>query len=168
METERVGDLCTVYCDAVQANCTGEQQQYASAVTCMTVCEVLEAGELGDTGVNTVECRLARAELARATGEPVNYCASAGPGGAGACGNNCAAYCDLMGDACPEQLGDRDACLDACNAVPVAQGRFNTAYDVGNTLQCRLFHVSAATLDPVTHCNHAAGGAVCVGTAPQL
>jgi hypothetical protein len=34
----------------------------------------------------------------------------------------------------------------------------------GDSVQCRLFHVTAATLDAFSHCEHAAGFAIC--TAP--
>jgi hypothetical protein len=32
----------------------------------------------------------------------------------------------------------------------------------GNTVQCRLYHVSAAALSAFTHCEHAAGLNLCV------
>src|SRR5690606_7484269 len=66
--------LCERYCDTIMAACTGDNEQYASPMACREVCDLLRPGEPGEFVGNTVECRLARAELARATGEPGSYC----------------------------------------------------------------------------------------------
>lgn len=160
--------LCAQYCDLVAASCVEEREQYASRAACMAVCDLLEPGEPGDTSGNTVQCRLTRATLAATTGEPDNYCFSAGPGGAGTCGSDCEGYCTLMTAKCGD-LGTRAQCLSACASVPdlsepPRNERFNTEFQSGDSLQCRLFHVSAATLDPASHCVHAAGVAVCSAT----
>jgi hypothetical protein len=161
--------LCVRYCRTVAANCTEDYRQYASEDTCLAVCASLEPGApfaaTANPSGNTVECRLARAVLAARTGEPVDYCFSAGPGGGGVCGNDCEAYCDIMTDTC-EELGGREDCLSACQLIPDRSAPpesllFSTAVQAGDSLQCRLFHVSAATVDPVGHCVHAAGMAVC-------
>jgi hypothetical protein len=39
---------------------------------------------------------------------------------------------------------------------------YSTAIQDGDSVQCRLYHVTAATLDSRTHCSHAAGVALCV------
>jgi hypothetical protein len=57
-------------------------------------------------------------------------------------------------------------CLEDCGDVPdLSQPpdnlRFNASIDEGDSLQCRLYHVSAATLDPVLHCPHAGGAPPC-------
>jgi hypothetical protein len=163
--TTAASPLCQEYCDTVATSCTGPNAQFASAVACLAVCALLDPGTPGDTSGNTVECRLGRAQLAAGTGEPGNYCFSAGPGGAGACGSNCDGFCTLMTQKCTE-LGDDAACLQACAQVPdLAQGStkqtYNASLQAGDSLQCRLFHVSAASVDPGTHCIHAAGLAVC-------
>jgi hypothetical protein len=160
--------LCARYCDLVAANCSGANQQYASPAACLAVCGLLDPGQPGDLSGNTVSCRLRQAELAASTGEPANYCFSAGPGGAGSCGTDCEGYCSVMSAQC-EQLGPEEACLRACADVPDLSRppqsiKYNTTQQSGNSLQCRLYHVSAASLDPVIHCVHAAGLAVC--TAP--
>lgn len=157
--------LCQQYCDLVATNCTGDNAQFASPVACLSVCALLAPGTPGDTSGNTVECRLSRAQLAATTGEPSNYCFSAGPGGAGSCGSNCDGFCAVMTQKCNE-LGDDDACLQACLEVPdlslgSPQQNYNISMQAGDSLQCRLFHVSAASVDPVTHCIHAAGKEVC-------
>jgi hypothetical protein len=157
--------LCQQYCDVVAANCVGTDAQFASPLACLSVCALLPPGTPGDTSGNTVECRLSRAQLAATTGEPSNYCFSAGPGGAGSCGSNCDGFCAVMTQKCT-QLGDDAACLQACAEVPdlslgTPKQNYNIAMMDGDSLQCRLFHVSAASVDPVTHCIHAAGQAVC-------
>jgi hypothetical protein len=156
--------LCERYCNTVAAACTGENEQYASIGGCLNVCALLEAGEEGTIG-NTVECRLARAELAQATGEPASYCFSAGPGGAGVCGSNCEGFCAIMAQTCT-LMGAFEDCLPLCAQVPDLSGppsgtTYNTSLQSGDSVQCRLYHVTAATLDSVTHCSHAAGVALC-------
>ncbi len=158
------GTLCDRYCQAMAANCVETDQQYVSPEACLAVCERLDPGEPGDSG-STVECRLARAELAARTGEPWDYCPAAGPGGAGICGSDCEGFCAVMTATC-EQLGSLEACMGACAMVPdlsrpPTNATYNTTQQSGNSLQCRLFHVTAASLDPVGHCVHAAGIAVC-------
>ena len=39
---------------------------------------------------------------------------------------------------------------------------YGTSIQNGDSVQCRLYHVTAATLDSRTHCSHAAGVALCV------
>jgi hypothetical protein len=163
--------LCERYCDTVAAACPAPNEQYASPGACRAVCEKLRPGTEGGSRENTVECRLARAELARDTGEPQTYCASAGPGGAGFCGSNCEGYCTIMAQTCTLLIGSYEACLPECASVPdVSDPPDNITYDIsvqaGDSVQCRLFHVSAATLDAVTHCGHASGSAPCAVVPP--
>ena len=158
--------LCERYCDTVATACTGTNEQFASLDACLAVCERLDPGSPGDVAGNTVECRLARAQLAQRTGEAANYCSSAGPGGAGACGEDCEGFCALMAETCPAAMGTYEECLPVCATVPNLAGppdnvTYNTSVQDGNSVQCRLFHVTAATLDPIAHCVHAAGLAPC-------
>lgn len=163
----RASALCREYCATVSANCTGTNQQYASSTACYAVCELLQPGTAGDMmPSNTVQCRMRRAALAGSTGEPSNYCFSAGPGGAEECGSDCDGFCALMTQKCPSDMGPLNQCLSACSIIPdLSRPPDNLRYDVsqqsGDSLQCRLFHVSAATVDPSTHCIHAAGGSPC-------
>jgi hypothetical protein len=157
--------LCERYCNTVAAACTGENEQYASIGACLNVCALLEPGADGAFMGNNVECRLSRAELAQATGEPASYCFSAGPGGAGVCGSDCEGFCAIMAQTCT-LMGTFDACLPQCAQVPDLSKesddvKYNTSMQSGDSLQCRLYHVTAATLDAVTHCSHAAGVALC-------
>jgi len=164
-ESNSAGTLCAEYCTTLAANCTGTNLQYASETACLAVCAALAPGTDGDMAGNTVQCRLGRAELAASTGEPSDYCFSAGPGGAGVCGSDCEGFCAVMSATCTE-LGSPAQCLESCSAIPdlslpPQNARYNATLQSGDSLQCRLFHVSAASLDPVGHCPHAAGMAPC-------
>ncbi|MGE0327183.1 MAG: hypothetical protein AB7K71_05955 [Polyangiaceae bacterium] len=161
-------DLCNEYCDEVLTNCTGELVQYPNREQCLAICAAIPVGD-GPTG-NTMTCRLQQAINARTSGEPVEHCSAAGPGGANAtglaiCGTNCEGYCGLMADVCPEAFSSIGACLQECSGLPDLGG-FNSGIDKGNSVQCRLWHVSAATQAVFPHCEHAAGAQPCdPGTA---
>ncbi len=81
----------------------------------------------------------------------------------------CQQYCDEAEDKCkgPNALyDDYQSCLDTCEQFP-AVGLPDEP--TGNTVHCRIYHLSlAAAVDPVTHCPHAgaAGAMVCVGASP--
>jgi hypothetical protein len=157
--------LCLDYCDTLGTSCVGKNQQYATPIACLAVCELLPPGIPGATSGNSVECRLRQAEFAASTGEPANSCFAAGPGGGGICGSDCEGYCTMMTQKCT-QLGPLNQCLTACASVPDLSRppmnlRYDSSQDSGNSLQCRLFHVSAASVDPAGHCVHAAGQTPC-------
>lgn len=154
-------EVCDHYCSVVMANCQGPDEVYVSGAICREACLSLPLGTPDDTSGNTVGCRLRNAELAAATGEPGVHCPAAGPGGDGICGPNCAGYCSLMLAHCNAPDFDLGDCAAACADV-TDPGGYSTAITSGDTLQCRLYHVSAATLDPQTHCIHAAGIELCV------
>lgn len=81
----------------------------------------------------------------------------------------CQLYCDEADDKCkgPNALYDDYAsCLNTCEDFP-ALGLPDEP--TGNTVHCRIYHLSlAAAVDPVTHCPHAgaSGAMVCVGASP--
>jgi hypothetical protein len=161
----RASELCLSYCDTVMAGCTGTNAQYASPTACLLVCEKLPAGTPGATSGNNVECRNSRAALALSTGEGANYCFTAGPGGGGVCGEDCDGYCSVMMASCRD-FATLSQCTADCSIVPnLAQSpvvqTYNTSMQSGNTVQCRLFHVTASTLDPALHCDHASGATPC-------
>jgi hypothetical protein len=155
-------DGCALYCETVLSNCQGEHAVYASPEICTATCAFFEPGTAGDASGNTVACRTRHATLARSTGEPGSHCPAAGPGGDGSCGSNCEGYCTVFMRACLDFFGSQAACLDDCASAVPDLGGFDTSFTSGNSLQCRLYHVSAASVDPATHCHHAAGHAVCL------
>jgi hypothetical protein len=153
--------LCERYCDTVMANCTGDFPVYRSRSVCDQVCKVLPAGREGDTSVNSVECRLHFAELAATIGETNVNCPAAGPGGDGLCGANCDGFCTIALAACPDSPISGLGCAKACSDLP-DPGGYNSNIETGNSIECRLYHASAATVDPMTHCKHTAGIAACL------
>ena len=159
---------CDTYCDAIMSSCSGAEQQYASKKICIATCRALPEGEAMNPTGNTVACRAAEAELA--VGEPPAYCSIAGPSGflkdsPTSCGTPCDGYCAVMQKICPTQYvsdlgGTLADCKVACGQIPDL-GKYSTSVTMGNSVQCRLYHLGAATQDPGTHCMHAAGEAVC-------
>jgi hypothetical protein len=147
--------LCESYCDTVMDACTGNFAVYPSLEVCLAVCEKLPLGEEGDSEGNSVQCRY---RAARSLTEPPADCPAAGPGGAGRCGDNCEAYCGLMDAVCEaERLPSVDECVAKCAALrdrdelPLdhndsrySAGAIRARDFDGDTVQCRLVHVSLA------------------------
>lgn len=151
---------CARYCAAALENCTGEFALYASVESCLGTCAHLRTGEAGARGGNSIACRLSNAELAGTTGELLEYCPYAGPGGNGMCGSNCAGYCDVMMAVCPTYFATQEECFSSCDAVP-DHGAYSVAVPYEDSIQCRLYHLTSSTIDPV-HCSHAAGVEKCI------
>jgi hypothetical protein len=173
--------LCESYCDAVLDNCTGKYEQYRTRGQCLEVCKRLPPGTPNDGAVNSVECRIRQARYAES--EAFLYCKSAGPLGAGKCGNNCESYCSLMDATCTlsstagnselSYFTDTQACLANCAAMPddpagptqySSSATIEPSSLVGNNVYCRTYHVTAGIeQDAATeHCPHAMGGDPCI------
>ncbi len=161
--------LCSTYCDTVMAACPDPAYVYASREMCLGVCHDLEAagksGSPNDQSGDTIYCRMFYAQQAKSTGE-TSTCPQAGPGGSGICGTNCEAYCILMQQTCPQEFKSPDLfkdslslCITECAKIPSIDAGFNADQQSGNTINCRLYHVSAAAANPdapAMHCPHAA------------
>jgi hypothetical protein len=165
-ERDGPSPLCRDYCAKVMANCREDNAVYEGIATCYAVCKNLEPGVAGDDSGNTTRCRLHQAEQAGPEGvnEPKQHCPGAGPGGEGPngellCADNCDGYCSIMQAVC-DDYGSLETCRAACNQVPDLGG-YNTAHSEGDSVQCRLWHVSAAADEPNPHCLHAAGKSYC-------
>jgi hypothetical protein len=147
---------CGEFCDLVMANCTGANEVYHSRASCMGFCALLREGDFteADRG-NTVACRLAAARQIP-NGEANQLCQWAGPGGGEHCGaSNCDNYCELIPKVCPTQAKDQLPCVSNCEGLR-DDGSLNATDDhEGDTVQCRLVHLSAATTEPASHCEHA-------------
>lgn len=152
--------LCERYCDTVMANCAGDNPVYRSRSMCDEVCKVLPPGRPGDTDVDSIECRLHYAELVVTVGEASVNCPAAGPGGDGICGANCEGFCTIALAACPDSPISGVGCAKACSDLP-DPGGYTSNIDSGDSVECRLYHASAATVDPATHCRHTAGIGAC-------
>jgi hypothetical protein len=136
--------------------CTGSFALYSTTDACLGVCAKLPPGDDLEPAGNTVACRARQATLAIMTKEPAPYCPAAGPGGAGVCGENCDSYCSLLQQTCPAEFAMNPDCLHACSTLNDT-GKFDLqANHEGDTIQCRLEHVSNATVQAKTHCPHAA------------
>jgi len=178
---------CVRYCDEVETNCTGANSVYEDSSTCPKICAVFESAndlrcrqDKADALSNTFPT------------DRVAECQAAGPGGQTApiesgCGTLCEAYCTLMAGVCPRTpltstargtgvadgptaSSDPEECLRICNGLSqlpnkdsynAADGRPPTGD--GNTVQCRLWHIGAASVSTKSastdsiHCEHAAG-----------
>ncbi len=157
---------CEQYCTQIMDMCKTPNSAYSDRSTCLGICALLPPGEAIEKTGNTVVCRLNQLSNQLITGEAstlADTCAKAGPGGADVCGSNCESYCQLYQAACQAnqpQLDmtpqyDSKLCVAACQGLRDT-GSFDTDANYhGDTLQCRLVHTSAATVNPEEHCVHA-------------
>lgn len=145
---------CVDYCDDVMAGCQAAHAVYTTRAACIGVCNALEPGDEDEPAGNTVACRHRQANLAASQDAPEEFCPAAGPAGGEACGDDCEAYCRLLEAACPEEYEGVLDCESACGGLTDG-GPFNTNdYYTGDTLDCRLIHVSVSFVDPANHCSH--------------
>jgi hypothetical protein len=141
---------CETYCAQVKANCEGDLAVYASDDICMSTCGAMPVGTLDDVSGNTLGCR--QYHSGAAAMDAATHCPHAGPGGAGFCGSNCESYCSLMATVCKGEYADDAECMATCETF-VDTEPFSANIKSGNTLQCRLYHLSVATTDNI-HCGH--------------
>jgi len=148
---------CGEFCDTVMANCKGENQVYGERAKCMGVCKTWDVGDPTEPqNTNTLACRLREVKLAGSdTDENTpGHCRSAGPEGLN-CGGACESYCQLYERSCGEvQCGSNANCVAKCKGL-----RNKKTFDLeddyyGNSLQCRLIHLSNSTVGGKTHCTH--------------
>lgn len=148
---------CDSYCGEIMQNCTGANQQYGTMAECTASCSRWPMGAVADTGGNTLGCRTYHAGAAM-TGADV-HCRHAGPAGDGVCGANCESFCTLVLGSCTganaQYNGDMNTCMTAC-AGYAAMPAYNSMQTGGDTFACRLYHATAASASPDTHCKHTA------------
>ncbi len=146
---------CANYCTQITSNCTAGNQQYGTMAECMSTCTHFPLGTAADMGGNTLGCRIYHAGAAM-TGPDV-HCRHAGPGGDGACGANCLGFCTLVLGTCTgasaQFNGDMNTCMTACGGFATTPP-YDSSKTGGNTFACRLYHATAASANPVTHCPH--------------
>ncbi len=163
VDNGNVDVTCPRYCQDMATTCTDIDQQYADDNTCKTFCAVMNPGEAGIGGSDTVACRDLSASNAKddpTAADKHTDCVNAGPS-SGVCGpSQCAAFCALTLSLCgPSRTGypDTNACETAC-------ATWGTSFDgkligsTGNTLQCRTYHLQLSQTgnanDLETHCPH--------------
>jgi hypothetical protein len=139
---------------------TQPHQAYTDIKTCFGICALLPAGDESEpNGMNSVACRNHQLDIQESGGEET--CASSGPGGNAVCGTNCESYCQLYKAACqavqpnPSTELEQHTCVLKCQGLKDTETFDTDANSSGDTLQCRLYHTSAASVDPITHCWHA-------------
>ena len=150
-----VAPTCEQYCTAIMANCTGAMSQYKDEATCLSTCKDIAkfpVGTADDKGGNTVGCRTYHAGAAK--GDAKLHCPHAGPTGGNVCGNWCENYCHLSKTNCSGDLSlykDDLACMDACKT---ADATGLPGASTGTTLQCSIYHLTAAGSNAKLHCPH--------------
>ncbi len=155
------GPTCADYCAKITRNCTsggdggGGHAQYASLAACTSYCTTNAGWPAGATGAmsgNSIACRLYHAGAAAA--DPATHCPHAGPSGGNICGSWCDNYCQLMARNCTgaNAVYDAATCMTKCATIP-SNGM--PGDQVGNTVQCRIYHLGEAGTDPALHCPHA-------------
>jgi hypothetical protein len=143
------------YCANMKANCTGANAQYPNDASCAAAAAAVPAGMDADMAGNTLGCRVYHSGAAAS--DAATHCPHAGPGGDGACGSICEGFCDIAVKTCATEWPDKAACMTACAAFPAAGMKYNTSFTAGNTVECRLYHLSVAATDAAsatTHCPH--------------
>jgi len=140
---------CASYCGAIQTRCTGAVQQYASLQNCMDTCADFTAGALTDMSGNTLGCRVAHTELA--ADDPTTHCVHAGPSGGDTCGTTCEGFCAVAPVECPSEW-TANQCATRCGGIN-SSPPYSTS-STGNTIECRLYHLTMAATDPTNHCPH--------------
>ncbi len=165
---DTTGLSCQNYCNGIQAACTASFKEYETPEACLATCEELQLGTAEDTTGNTVGCRMRSVQLAKDTGELGDYCPIAGPVGGGSCGTRCDNFCALFVPTCGafSDYKDTASCLAFCQASPDNADwdpQIPEQKDHDASIQCRIWHLSNAFLDPTLHCGHAAGTTKCEG-----
>lgn len=156
-------DACTNYCEDAIENCPGDLSVYTGQEICESLCQHFPEGDPDSPEGNTLACRAQQARLAGTTGEPEVHCPNAGPGGNSrgnniGCGTDCEAYCYLHPILCDidgQTPLEEDECLRQCAGL-----REKATFDVvvdhdGDSLECRLQHLTSASAAPAEHCWHA-------------
>ena len=176
MNTTSTGSMaatCEAYCAAIDANCSGGLQQYGSVDACMEICQSFTPGTAPDTSMDTLECRAYHTGAAMGTPDP--HCMHAGPlgsgpdAGAGCTGDHatrCTAFCNAAFQVCDGDnvvWGTVAECEEQCADMPDTAD-YSTAETGGNTLACRMYHMTVAADAKATddmqgfadHCLHIA------------
>jgi len=144
---------CASYCGAILTTCTGALAQYGSMAECVGACGTLPVGTLGEMSGNTLGCRVYHTEAARQ--DAAVHCEHAGPGGNSLCGATiCDGFCSIAVAICPAQWQNA-TCANRCGQL-TSTPPYSIA-STGDTVQCRLYHATAASADAAAatlHCPH--------------
>ena len=146
-------------------SCTAANAQYKDAAECTAACGMLDAagklGKEGETMGDTVGCRQYHAGVAGMM-MPETHCAHGGPFGGGACGDLCENFCALAVPTCGTDAAsmaeykDAATCMTTCKTFDATKA-YSIMETAGNTLACRMYHLTVAVADK-THCQHITTG----------
>lgn len=146
------GPSCEQYCNAMATHCAGTSAQYRDAQECAKACALLPLGTNNDGDLNTIGCRIHKAEAGQ--------CVAAGPFGGDVCGKRCTSFCTIVVQNCKDQpnpvYNSEATCNEACSSFVDPAGE-PTSFDPlshKNSLTCRSQHAILSLGDPVTHCPH--------------
>jgi hypothetical protein len=146
---------CTDYCREIAGRCTGDSAVYENDEQCLAVCAQLPLGSAEDPpGENTLLCRLD--QLYAGGFEATSRCPAAGPGGNGACGDDCESFCALRRQACSEEqpseldIARENFCERSCPGLARAPGPSIQVNAFSDTLECRMIQLARAFADPAT------------------
>ncbi len=151
---------CSAYCAEFVDTCSGIEDDYSGFADCVDFCTNAaqwDAGSFDDVGNNTVGCRIYHAQFA-ASEAPQVHCYHAGITGGDVCGNWCANYCHLAESICTGEnaiFDNAEQCFTACRDIDDTGTSGDTS---GDTIQCRMYHLTAAYRSPgasAGHCGHA-------------
>lgn len=145
---------CDSYCSTITANCKDANNMYADMASCMGACAAFPEGTTADAMGNTLGCRTYHAGAAM--GDPATHCVHAGPGGAGVCGANCDGFCSIATETCKTEWPDMASCMTACAGFADTVA-YSAAATGGDSLACRLYHLSVASSssdNAAMHCPH--------------
>ena len=148
----KVGE-CEDYCDLITAHCSGPEAQYSDRNSCLATCEAMALGDPETHAGNTIACRTFQA--AAAERDPATTCVAAGPAGAGVCGSICESFCTTAEEICPDVYASAAECMSACAGFP-SDPPFDASDLDGDSIECRVYHLTAASIAPDVHCPHIA------------
>jgi hypothetical protein len=136
---------CDEYCAVIEAQCSGAELQYGSAMNCADYCPYLADGS--NPAADTLACR------AKFLPPHALDCAAAGPGGASQCGDPCLNFCIRALFICPGSYVDLDACTSFCATLPDTDlASYAAPSGLEDTLTCRLYYLTREVSAPGVFC----------------
>lgn len=159
---------CADYCADSIATCTGANVQYLDQGQCVAFCSEFVQGVVGETTNDTLECRAYHVGAAMgATANQDMHCHHSGPYGGGPCSassNVCDTFCAYAMSICGTMaFASLTECTSECAPLVGANYQF-AASQMGNTLDCRGYHLEAAAgaaANQTMHCPHVGGAVPC-------
>lgn len=159
---------CAAYCADMAVNCVDTPQYIGIDGSCEAVCAQFESGSSIDPagadvtgGTDTLACRAYHLSVAGQT-DPDAHCPHSGPGGEDVCsgGSKGEAFCRLNLALCSggnQVYPSVDDCIADLPNIANTGGAHDATQLDANTLNCRITHLTAASVDPDVHCQHIGG-----------